>query len=223
MITKRLVSTKLVGISLCLTVLFSGSMMLASQPAHAASTADNIISTGERYMGVPYRFGGSSGTDAFDCSGFTRYVFNQNGISLPHSSRLQSQAGTFVPRDQLQPGDLVFFYSPIHHVAIYMGDGKILHTYGSPGVTITDLNSRWWSSHYSTARRVLPSNGQAVSAPVSVPIPVKTPIHAPQPVMEPDNWIQPQPQHGPKNHNEHNKKERDQEHDQEHEHDQEQD
>ncbi|MDF2664082.1 MAG: hydrolase, partial [Paenibacillus sp.] len=52
-------------------------------------------------------------------------------------------------------GDLVFFYSPIHHVGIYIGNGKVMHTYGKPGVTISSINSGWWKDHYTTARRVL--------------------------------------------------------------------
>jgi hypothetical protein len=103
-------------------------------------------------------------------------VYRLNGVSLPRSSRQQSTAGEHVSRSNLQPGDLVFFYSPIHHVAIYIGNGKILHTYGKPGVTISDLNSGWWSSHYATARRVLPSGGQAPAqaqptAPPTTPTP----------------------------------------------------
>jgi len=107
-------------------------------------------------MGTPYRFGSTSGNvRTFDCSSFTQTVFKQAGINLPRSSSEQSHVGRFVPRSQLQPGDLVFFYSPIHHVGIYIGNGKVLHTYGSPGVTISDMNSGWWSRHYATARRVL--------------------------------------------------------------------
>jgi cell wall-associated NlpC family hydrolase len=155
----------LVGITLSLSLLFSGSMFLTAKPAHAATvsastTASNIIATGERFLGVPYQWGVHSGrTDRFDCSSFTQYVFKQNGISLPRNSRQQSRVGTYVDRNQLQPGDLVFFYSPIHHVAIYMGNGKLLHTFGKAGVTITNF-SGWWSSHYNTARRVLPTFGQ---------------------------------------------------------------
>jgi cell wall-associated NlpC family hydrolase len=132
--------------------------------ASAQTTANQVISTGLNYQGVPYKFGAKSGrTNAFDCSSFTQFVFKQNGVSIPRSSKQQSTVGTFVPRDQLQPGDLVFFYSPIHHVAIYMGGGKLLHTFGKGGVTITPLNTGWWNSHYTTARRVLPSNGQAIA------------------------------------------------------------
>lgn len=183
----RLVKS-LVGISLSLSLFASGSMLLNPQFAHAAtvssaSTASNIIATGERFMGVRYQFGARTGnTSSFDCSSFIQYAFQQNGVNIPRSSRQQSQVGTFVPRDQLQPGDLVFFYSPIHHVAIYMGNGKLLHTFGSPGVTITDLNSGWWSSHYNTARRVLPS-GQTAAPSIPQPTQVVNqpsyhPIHS---------------------------------------------
>jgi cell wall-associated NlpC family hydrolase len=137
---------------------FTGFLYAGPSTANAASsaTASKIIATGEQFMGVPYKFGAPSGsTRAFDCSSFTQYVYKKNGISLPRTSIAQSKVGRYVSRSNLQPGDLVFFYSPIHHVAIYIGNGKILHTYGAPGVTISSLNSSWWSSHYTTARRVL--------------------------------------------------------------------
>lgn len=165
-----------IGVSLGAALLTAGTGFTGnSSTAYAAtttapassvssSTADQIIATGLKYQGVRYEYGAESGiTSSFDCSSFTQFVFEQNGISLPRSSKQQSTVGTLVPRDELQPGDLVFFYSPIHHVAIYMGDGKILHTYGDDGVTITPLDTGWWDSHYTTARRVLPANGQAVS------------------------------------------------------------
>lgn len=152
-----------VVVSMSLTMVFSGSMFLAPNSAHAAavstsasSKANSIIATGKTFMGVPYKFGSKSGnTSTFDCSSFTQYIFKVNGVSIPRSSRQQSKVGTYVPRSQLQPGDLVFFYSPIHHVALYIGNGKILHTYGKGGVTISDLNSGNWNRNYATARRVL--------------------------------------------------------------------
>jgi lipoprotein Spr len=171
----------LVGISLSLSLITTGSMMLSPQSAHAAtvstsSTASNIIKTGEQFMGVRYQFGAHTGnTSSFDCSSFTQYVYKANGVNIPRSSRQQSQTGTYVSRDQLQPGDLVFFYSPIHHVAIYMGNGKLLHTFGSAGVTITDLSSGWWNSHYTTARRVLPS-GQTFTPSVPQSQPQASPV-----------------------------------------------
>ncbi|MDF2716579.1 MAG: hydrolase, partial [Paenibacillus sp.] len=119
------------------------------------SISSDIISKGKQYIGVPYKFGAKTGnTKSFDCSSFTQYLYGLSDIAIPRESIEQSRAGTYVPRSQLKPGDLVFFYSPVHHVAIYIGDGKILHTYGDPGVTITDLDSGWWDEHYTTARRV---------------------------------------------------------------------
>jgi len=141
--------------TLGLSILLGGTVAISPATTHAAS-ATNVVSIGEHYMGTPYRFGSTSGNvRTFDCSSFTQTVFKQAGINLPRSSSEQSHVGRFVPRSQLQPGDLVFFYSPIHHVGIYIGNGKVLHTYGSPGVTISDMNSGWWSRHYATARRVL--------------------------------------------------------------------
>jgi len=160
----------ILGTSLSLSLLFTGGMLIPPHTAHAASASaavstsivDNIIATGKQFMGVPYKFGSKSGvTSTFDCSSFTQYIFRQNGISLPRDSRQQSRVGTYVSRDQLKPGDLVFFYSPIHHVAIYIGNGQLMHTYGKPGVTITSLSS--WESRINTIRRVLPDNGQAVT------------------------------------------------------------
>lgn len=118
--------------------------------------ATSIITKGKTFIGVPYKFGAKTGnTASFDCSSFTQYLYRLNGIELPRQSIDQSRAGEPVKRSELRPGDLVFFYSPIHHVAIYIGDGKILHTYGDPGVTITPLDSGWWDDNYTSARRVI--------------------------------------------------------------------
>jgi len=181
-IRKHSFAKAVVVAGMSLSLMFSGSLFLNSGSAHAAvassssaSASSAIISTGQQFMGVPYKYGAESGnTRSFDCSSFVQHVYKLNGITLPRSSRQQSEVGTYVPRDQLKPGDLVFFYSPIHHVAIYIGDGKILHTYGTPGVTISDLNSGSWDSHYNMARRVLPAGEQAVAEPAKPAEPVKT-------------------------------------------------
>ena len=150
------------GITLSFTIMASGSIVIPPKMAHAASVSassvsrSKIVSTAKRYMGVPYKFGAStSQTNRFDCSSFTKHVFKLNGINLPRRAISQSKVGKFVSRSNLKPGDLVFFYSPVHHVGIYIGNGKIIHTYGSPGVTISSIKSGWWSKHYHTARRVL--------------------------------------------------------------------
>jgi cell wall-associated NlpC family hydrolase len=84
-------------------------------------------------IGSPYSWG-ASGPSSFDCSGLVMWAFQQAGISLPHSSQALAQGGQAVSRDQMQPGDLVTYYSDASHVAIYIGDGMMVHasTYGTP-------------------------------------------------------------------------------------------
>lgn len=163
---KNRIGKTLVGISLSLSVLFSGSMLVTPQSAQAAavssaSVADRVIATGKQYLGVRYQFGAKSGnTNSFDCSSFTQYVFKQNGIQLPRSSRDQAKAGTYVPKSQLKPGDLIFSDTNrdgvINHVSIYMGNNQILHTYKvGIGVTISNFKGSIWDKTYVTARRVI--------------------------------------------------------------------
>ena len=77
-------------------------------------------------VGSPYVWG-AAGPNSFDCSGLTSWAFGQAGVSIPRSSSAQSQSGTAVSQGNLQPGDLVFFYSPVSHVGIYAGDGMVVH------------------------------------------------------------------------------------------------
>lgn len=136
--------------------------------AEAASTysttkGEQAIAFGKKYMGTPYKFGASTKTTSvFDCSSFTKHVMKQFGVTLPRTSAQQSKVGTPVSKANLKAGDLVFFSSGsrangknVTHVAIYAGNGKILHTYGKPGVTMGDLNSGTWKRTYLKARRVL--------------------------------------------------------------------
>jgi cell wall-associated NlpC family hydrolase len=84
-------------------------------------------------IGSPYSWG-ASGPSSFDCSGLVMWAFQQAGVSLPHSSQALAQGGQSVSMDQMQPGDLVTYYSDASHVAIYIGDGMMVHasTYGTP-------------------------------------------------------------------------------------------
>ncbi|WP_018131085.1 C40 family peptidase [Effusibacillus pohliae] len=113
-----------------------------------------IAGTAQRYIGVPYVWGGQSPT-GFDCSGFTGYVFARNGLTLPRVSEEQFNAGVPVPKSQLEAGDLVFFstYKPgPSHVGIYLGDGTFIHASSSKGVTISSLSNPYWTAHYIGAR-----------------------------------------------------------------------
>jgi cell wall-associated NlpC family hydrolase len=114
--------------------------------AARAAAVDHAMSK----VGSPYRYG-ASGPNAFDCSGLVSWAFKKAGKSLPRTSRAQSQVGTPVSRAELQPGDLVFFYKPVSHVGIYIGDGKIVHasTRKSP-VKISDMSRM----KFNSARRI---------------------------------------------------------------------
>jgi cell wall-associated NlpC family hydrolase len=93
----------------------------------ASAPRSGIVAIAKRYLGRPYHWA-ATGPGSFDCSGFTMFVYAQVGVRLPHSSRSQIGAGARVSRANLQPGDLVFFGSPIHHVGIYVGDGLFIHS-----------------------------------------------------------------------------------------------
>ncbi len=102
-------------------------------PGGGAPEAATVIQAALSRIGSPYVWGGS-GPNQFDCSGLVMWSFQQAGISLPHSSQALAQGGQPVSRDQMQPGDLVTYYSDASHVAIYIGDGMMVHasTYGMP-------------------------------------------------------------------------------------------
>lgn len=162
-LSKRLMKS-FAAVTLSFAIALTGSMIVAPASTHtveAASRADSVLATAAKYLGTPYKFGATSGqTRNFDCSSFTQYVFKKYGVSLPRTSKQQSTRGTYVSRSNLKKGDLVFFstsssHGQVAHVGIYAGNGKFINTYGKPGVTYSNLNSSWWSSHYITARRVL--------------------------------------------------------------------
>lgn len=94
--------------------------------ATTAASSDSIVAYASNFLGTPYQWGGN-GPSTFDCSGFTSYVYAHFGVQLPRIASDQQNAGTSVSRDQLQPGDLVFFGSPAYHVGIYVGDGCYIH------------------------------------------------------------------------------------------------
>lgn len=107
-----------------------------------ASTIREIISFAKDLRGIPYVRGGSNPSEGFDCSGFTRYVFEEAaGVSLAHSSKTQGSTGIKVPSSQIRAGDLVCFYSPISHVGLYIGGGNYIHSPQTGDVVkISELN-----------------------------------------------------------------------------------
>jgi len=118
--------------------------------AAAAGRRGSAMSIAMGKLGAPYRWG-AAGPGAFDCSGLVYWSYRQTGTTLPRSSSAQSRVGTPVSKGALQPGDLVFFYRPVSHVAIYIGGGRVVHasTAGKP-VKISNLNDM----PFATARRI---------------------------------------------------------------------
>jgi cell wall-associated NlpC family hydrolase len=121
----------------------------------------DLVMAAMNFIGVRYRRGGNSAESGFDCSGFTRYVFeNSIGLVLPRRANEQAQApGLFkIGKDELKPGDLVFFNTLRHafsHVGIYVGDGKFIHSPRAGGeVRVEDMRVEYWAKRFNGARRV---------------------------------------------------------------------
>lgn len=125
-------------------------------------TGDDIVTFAKKYLNYKYVSGGSSPSTGFDCSGFTKYVYNHFGYTLSRSSKAQAKNGKEVAKSDLQPGDLIIFknqsLTAIGHVGIYIGNNKIIHA-SEPGVgvTITDMNASGYNynKRYVTARRII--------------------------------------------------------------------
>lgn len=125
-----------------LTPLIRQEAKIAAPPLPGSGNARAALAAGYSKIGTPYSWG-ASGPGAFDCSGFTSYAWRAAGVNLPHSSRAQYAATKRVAREDLQPGDLVFFGSPIHHVGMYVGGGNMIDasTYGKPVAVRSMLRS----------------------------------------------------------------------------------
>ena len=126
----------------------------------AMDSAANITSYALSLIGVDYRFGGSTPEQGLDCSGLIRYVFQQaTGIALPRSAREQARVGESINRDDLQPGDLVFFNTrrfQFSHVGLYIGDNRFIHAPSSGGsVEVVNLDNRYWQKAFNGARRIV--------------------------------------------------------------------
>lgn len=125
--------------------------------AASASSADEVINIGKKYMGTKYRYGGTT-TAGFDCSGYTQYVFREAGIPIARATGGQYSQGKAVSKSNLKTGDLVFFNTSgrgVSHVGIFIKGGKFIHASTSQGVMISPLNDPYyWGKRYIGARRV---------------------------------------------------------------------
>ncbi len=140
----------------------------SSSAAHSKQTpllnrystrGEALARTALAYRGAPYRFGGRSAQTGFDCSGLVQTVCAKWGLYVPRAAHAQYNAGTPVPSNSLQPGDLVFFKNTykrgLSHVGIYIGDRKFLHAAGVRfGVMVSSLDDAYHRNHYVGARRL---------------------------------------------------------------------
>jgi len=132
---------------------------LSARVGSFVGRAQELVLNAMGFMGIPYRWGGSTPETGFDCSGFVQYVFRQAaGLVLPRSSFDQIRQGASVARDDLQPGDLVFFNTmraTASHVGIYIGENRFIHA-PSRGKTveIAEFTNSYWQARYDGARRL---------------------------------------------------------------------
>lgn len=120
-------------------------------------SADEIISTAKKYIGVRYRSGGTS-ANGFDCTGYTQFIYKQFDIALPRTTSSQATVGSAVSKSELKVGDLVIFKNTYRkgpsHAGIYVGSGQFIHASTSRGVRIDDLDSNYWVGRFHSGRRV---------------------------------------------------------------------
>jgi cell wall-associated NlpC family hydrolase len=125
-----------------------------------AAVATEIVMLAMSYIDTPYRRGGNAADTGFDCSGFTRHVFERSaGLALPRTAADQARhfAVRAVPADELQPADLVFFNTlqrPFSHVGIYIGEGRFIHAPRTGArVRSEEMHARYWAERFNGARR----------------------------------------------------------------------
>jgi len=133
----------------------------------------SVMALAEKQLGTPYVYGGMR-PGAFDCSGFTSYVYKNHDYRLHRTADYQMQDGLVVSPDSLLPGDLIFFRDPgapwlATHVGIYAGNNEIIHA-GSRGICFASLETEWFASRYVCARRVIAVSAQTMDAAPAVTV-----------------------------------------------------
>jgi len=150
-------SARVIATVLFATVSLSG--WSPPSPAQSAGVAAELAVSAIALVGSPYRYGGDDPVRGFDCSGLVRYVAGSVlGVTLPRQAEAISRGGVEVDRQQLQPGDLVFFNTlgrAFSHVGVYLGDGQFVHAPARRGrVRIERMSQPYWQAHFDGARRL---------------------------------------------------------------------
>jgi cell wall-associated NlpC family hydrolase len=147
---------------ICLLLLIISASNFGCTPANQKQTSLSgtlpgtkrhaVVKTAEKYMGVKYKFGGKD-PSGFDCSGYSSYVYEKNGISIPHSAQQQYANGKRIGIKKAKPGDLVFFRITgwkISHVGIYLGDYKFIHAPSrGKSISVDDMRKDYWQKRYA--------------------------------------------------------------------------
>lgn len=139
---------------------------------NVSNRASELVVNAMGFLGVPYRRGGNSADTGFDCSGFVRAMYEQSiGLILPRKAEQQAAATQNITRDDLKPGDLVFFNTmrrAFSHVGIYVGDNKFIHSpRPGAGVRVESMGLDYWTRRFDGARRVTPDGDSSRSGGVS--------------------------------------------------------
>ena len=139
------------------------NLKLSLPSDNSPTSTQTLVSHGLSYIGVRYRFGGTTRETGLDCSGLMFNVFQHAGVDLPRRSSDMARLGIRVSKDDLRPGDLVFFNTrrqAYSHVGLYVGDGQFLHAPSSGGqVRLDNMNARYWLARFNGARRLLSDEG----------------------------------------------------------------
>lgn len=149
-----------------------------------SNKASELVVNAMGFLGVPYRRGGNSVETGFDCSGFVRSIYEQSiGLILPRRAEQQAAATQNIARDELQPGDLVFFNTmrrAFSHVGIYVGEGRFIHS-PKPGaeVRVENMAVSYWNRRFDGARRVASRPQDSATVAAQVPV-VQTVYPGPQ-------------------------------------------
>lgn len=151
-------ATSLLLLVLLLTAGCSGQ---PSRHSYGSTVAEReaILASAQRMLGVPYHYGGASPAVGFDCSGLVQYVYQHAGIQVPRTTGGQFRASLLLPRNALQPGDVIFFNrrgTPrVSHVGIYLGKGRFIHAPSSgKRVSVANLNDPYWQRRYKSGGRL---------------------------------------------------------------------
>lgn len=147
----------------------TGQFSMAKQTVGEKAT--DMLTQAMGLLGVPYRRGGSTEETGFDCSGFVRHLYEKSfGRLLPRRADEQARATETIDRNELKPGDLVFFNTmkrAFSHVGIYVGDGKFIHAPRTgKAIRVDDMREAYWQKRFNGARRVQPGADQDGAAPL---------------------------------------------------------